>query len=218
MSTLIIFARAPIQGTVKPRLAKSVGEPAALALYEAFLDDTCLLTQGLGARRVLAIDGDLELPALARLAKSHRLTLVAQGDGDLGTRMGRAIGAEVTRGPVVVLAADVPTLPRPIVHQALDALMEQDVVVGPAEDGGLYLLGARVPIPELLAAMPWSTAAVESTLVGRLWGWPHTILPRWYDVDEPADLERLRAELDTLPPSAAPATRRALAGVLGSAP
>src|SRR5215470_11242499 len=143
MSTLIIFAKAPVLGAVKPRLAKSVGEAGALALYEAFLDDTCLVTQGLGARRVLAIDGDLELPALARLAKSHRLTLAPQGDGSLGTRMDRAIAAEVTRGPVVVVAADVPTLPRPILHQALDALMEDDVVLGPAEDGGLYVLGAR---------------------------------------------------------------------------
>jgi rSAM/selenodomain-associated transferase 1 len=218
MSTLVIFAKAPVLGAVKPRLAKSVGETAALALYEAFLDDTCLVTQGLGARRVLAVDGDLELPALARIAKSHRLTLSAQGDGDLGTRMGRAIADAVARGPVLLLAADVPTLPRPLLHRALDALMEQDVVVGPADDGGLYLLGARVPIPELLAEMPWSTPAVESTLVGRLWGWPHLVLPRWYDVDEPPELERLRAELAGLPPSTAPATRRALAGVLGSPP
>jgi rSAM/selenodomain-associated transferase 1 len=218
MSTLIIFARAPVLGAVKTRLAKAVGENAALALYEAFLDDTCLLTQGLGARRVLAIDGDVELPSLARICKSHRMTLMAQGDGDLGTRMGRAIAAEVERGPVVIVGADTPTLPRPYLHQALDALMEHDVVIGPADDGGLYLLGARVPIAELLAQIPWSTAAVVQTMEGRLWGWSHRVLAPWYDVDELAELERLRAELATLPAAAAPATRRALTSVLGSPP
>jgi rSAM/selenodomain-associated transferase 1 len=218
MSTLIIFARAPVLGAVKTRLAQSVGEAAALALYEAFLDDTCMLTQGLGARRVLAVDGTLEHPALARLAKSQRLGLIAQGEGDLGAKMARAIAGHIAAGPVVLIGSDAPTLPRPYLHQALDALVEHDVVIGPSDDGGYYLVGARRDLPELFADMPWSTAAVLPTTLGRLAGHDHVVLPAWYDVDSAADLERLQAELATLPVTVAPATRRALAHVLGSSP
>jgi uncharacterized protein len=218
MSTLVIFGRAPVLGAVKTRLGRTVGEAAALALYEAFLDDTCLLTQGLGARRVLAVHGDLELPSLARLAKSHRLELTSQGDGDLGDKLARALSFHVQRGPVVIIGSDAPTLPRPQLHQALDGLMDHDVVIGPSDDGGYYLIGARVEQPGLFANVRWSTSEVLPTTLGRLEGRSHLVLPSWYDVDAAPDLERLRAELATLPASVAPATRRALAAMLVSTP
>jgi len=214
MSTLIIFARAPQLGEVKTRLAKTVGAERALALYEAFLDDTCALTQGLGARRVLSIAGDVDHPRVAHLAKSQRLTLEPQGDGDLGERMARAIATHVPRGPVVIIGSDAPTLPRAHLHQALDELMAHDVVIGPSDDGGYYLIGARVPVPELFVDVHWSTAEVLPTTLQRLAGRSSLVLPPWYDVDSAEDLERLEAELAGLPPSVAPATRR----VLGSAP
>src|SRR5262249_29063496 len=106
MSTLVIFARAPVAGEVKTRLAQRIGAPAALALYEAFLDDTCTLTQGLGARRVLAIAGDATLPHLAHLCKSQRLELTEQGEGDLGARMAHAIATYAANGPVVIVGSD----------------------------------------------------------------------------------------------------------------
>lgn len=213
MSTLVIFAREPIPGTVKTRLGQALGQAAALALYEAFLDDTCLSTQGLGARRVLAVHGDLEHPALVRLGKSHRMTLEPQADGDLGAKMAGAIARHVGSGPVVLIGSDAPTLPRPHLHQALGALMEHDVVVGPARDGGYYLVGARLPLPELFADVAWSTPAVLPTTLARLAGRSHALLPEWYDVDTPDDLRHLAAELATLPTTVAPATRRALAAL-----
>jgi uncharacterized protein len=211
MSTLVIFARAPLLGQVKTRLARSIGEPAALALYEAFLDDTCTLTQGLGARRVLAVAGALDHPQLERLAKSQRLELVDQGEGDLGAKMARAMATQLPRGPVVIIGSDAPTLPRAHLHQALDALVDHDVVVGPSADGGYYLVGARVAVPELFTDVRWSTPEVLPTTLARLAGRAHALVPSWYDVDSAADLDRLRAELATLPPSVAGATRRALA-------
>jgi rSAM/selenodomain-associated transferase 1 len=214
MSTIIIFARAPQLGEVKTRLAKTVGAERALALYEAFLDDTCALTQGLGARRVLAVAGDVDHPRIEHLAKSQRLAIEPQGDGDLGERMSRAIDAHVPRGPVLIIGSDAPTLPRAHLHQALDELMAHDVVIGPSDDGGYYLIGARVPVPELFVDVHWSTAEVLPTTLQRLAGRSSLVLPPWYDVDSEDDLARLRAELATLPPSVAPATRR----VLGSSP
>jgi rSAM/selenodomain-associated transferase 1 len=210
MSTIVIFCRAPVLGQVKTRLAKTIGDERALALYQAFLDDTCALTQGLGAQRVLAVQGGIDHPHLSHLAKSQRLELVEQGDGDLGAKMARAIAAHVTRGPVVIIGSDAPTLPRAHLHQALDALMEHDVVIGPSHDGGYYLVGARLPVPELFTDVRWSTPAVLATTLERLRDRSHALLPSWYDVDAVEDLERLRAELATLPPSVAPATRRVL--------
>ena len=213
MSTIIIFARAPVLGEVKTRLGKAIGAERALALYEAFLDDTCALTQGLGARRVMAVAGDVDHPRLQHLAKSQRLVVESQGDGDLGARMARAVATHVARGPVVIVGSDAPTLPRAHLHQALDALMAHDVVIGPSDDGGYYLVGARVDVPELFAGVRWSTPEVLATTLERLGARAYALLPAWHDVDSAEDLERLERELATLPPSVAPATRR----VLGSA-
>jgi uncharacterized protein len=210
MSTIVIFARAPQLGEVKTRLAKSIGAVEALALYEAFLDDTCALTQGLGARRVLAVAGDVDHPRVQHLAKSQRLLVESQGDGDLGERMARAVAAHIVGGPVVIIGSDAPTLPRAHLHQALDELMAHDVVIGPSDDGGYYLIGARVEVPELFAGVHWSTSEVLATTLERLAGRSHALLPAWHDVDAVEDLERLRAELLTLPPSVAPSTRRVL--------
>src|SRR5277367_1353069 len=119
MSTLIVFARAPALGEVKLRLARAVGEAAAVQLYGAFLEDTCQLTQGLGARRVLAVAGDADHPILVRLAKSHRMQLEEQGEGDLGAKLSRALSAHVATGPSIIIGSDAPTLPRAHLHQAL---------------------------------------------------------------------------------------------------
>ena len=218
MSTIIIFARAPIVGEVKTRLGKVVGEQHALTLYEAFLDDVCQLTAGLGARRQLAISGDIDHPSLARLSKSQRIELVPQGEGDLGAKLSRAVCREVERGPVVVIGSDAPTLPRAELHRALDGLTSNDVVLGPAADGGYWLIGASVPVPELFVDIPWSTADVMARTLERLGAHSHVLLREWYDVDTGDDLERLKRELATVDHTIAPATRRALALVLGSAP
>ena len=213
MSTLIIFARAPALGEVKLRLARAVGEAAALALYEAFLEDTCQLTQGLGARRILAVAGDVENPSIVHLAKSQRLQVESQGEGDLGAKLSRALHAHVGDGPALILGSDAPTLPRAHLHQALDALMDHDIVVGPSRDGGYHLIGARLPVPELFGDMLWSTPAVLPTTIERIGARSHVVLPEWYDVDTPEDLELMRDELTRLPTTVAPATRRALAAL-----
>jgi rSAM/selenodomain-associated transferase 1 len=215
MATLIIFARAPVAGQVKTRLARTVGEAAALALYEAFLEDVAQMTQGLGARRVLAVAGELDHAAITRLAKSQRLTVEPQGDGDLGARMAAAIERHVAHGPVVIIGSDAPTVPRASLHRALDALVDRDVVIGPAADGGYWLIGVRLALPGLFTHIAWSTPSVLPETLARLGERAHLILPEHYDVDDAADLARLRSELSTLPATVAPATRRVLAALPG---
>ena len=216
MSTIVIFARAPVAGEVKTRLAKALGEDTALALYEAFLDDACQLTAGLGARRVLAVAGDIDHASLQRLAKSQRLELAPQGEGDLGARLDRAMTRELGRGPVVIIGSDAPTLPRAELHRALDALVSHDVVLGPARDGGYWLIGARVPVPELFSDIPWSTPEVLPRTLARVGERPHVLLREHYDVDTGEDVQHLQEELARLDVTVAPATRRALAAVLRS--
>jgi rSAM/selenodomain-associated transferase 1 len=211
MSTLIVFARPLARGQVKTHLAAAVGEKTAIALHTAFLTDTCALTAGLGARRVLAVAGSLADPALARLAKSQRLDLYEQGDGDLGVRLERALAHFAP--PVCILDSHAPTLPRAHLHAALDALMEHEVVLGPTDDGSYYLLGAAHAWPELFVDVPWSTTGVLAATRRNLAGRSLHLLPSWYQVDEVADLRRLRSDLESLPLSAAPATRRLLAAL-----
>jgi rSAM/selenodomain-associated transferase 1 len=217
MATIVIFARAPVAGEVKTRLAKAIGEDQALALYEAFLDDACQLTAGLGARRVLAVAGDIDHPSLERLAKSQRLELLPQGEGDLGARLERALTRELGRGPVVIIGSDAPTLPRAELHRALEALVEHDFVVGPARDGGYWLIGARVPPPpDLFSGITWSTPEVLPRTLERLRERSLVLLGEHDDVDTGEDLARLQEELARLDGGVAPATRRALAAMVRS--
>ena len=88
----------------------------------------------------------------------------------------------------MIIGSDAPTLPRAHLHQALDELMTNDVVIGPSDDGGYYLVGARLPVPELFSDVRWSTPEVLSTTLARLGGRSYALLPPWHDVDSEEDL------------------------------
>ena len=100
-------------------------------------------------------------------------------------------------GGAVLCSSDSPTMPAASLARALPALTEGAAVLGPASDGGYWAIGASRFDPALFRAIPWSTTAVASTTRLRLGalGWRWTELAEAYDVDEPADLARLRAEL-----------------------
>jgi rSAM/selenodomain-associated transferase 1 len=214
--TLMVFARAPVEGAVKRRLAAALGPARALALYQAFLDDACALAGAVassGARAVLAVAGAVDHPAIARLAREHGLAVVEQRGDDLGARMAHAIASQLAYGPVCVIGSDSPTLERALVEDAFARLERHDVVLGPATDGGYWLVGARRPAPELFAGVEWGSDRVLTETLARLRACDHALLPFWYDVDDAAGLELLRAHLGVLPPSVAPATRRTLAAL-----
>jgi uncharacterized protein len=133
------------------------------------------------------------------LAGDRARTFPQQGE-TLGDRMRNAFGELFARGytRVVAIGSDLPTLPARYVEQAFDRLRDRSgaIVVGPAIDGGYYLIGLREAAPELFDAIPWSTrgvlaatrqAAEKLNLVVHL-------TPEWYDVDEPADLDRVVGE------------------------
>ena len=142
---------------------------------------------------------------------------MAQHGRDLGERMRSVLGALLRAGhpAAIALGTDTPTLPRALLQRAVDlaASGDVDVVLGPSEDGGYYLIGVRDDYPTLFEGVPWSTPAVLDVTLRRAddAGLRSALLPTWFDVDTPDDLARLRAALiDT--PHVAPATRRFLGG------
>jgi rSAM/selenodomain-associated transferase 1 len=169
---VVVFARAPELGRVKTRLAATIGDPAALACYRtlgrAVVDAVRHppFAVGRGAwRTVIAHTPPDAAPALAAWLDpdgSGGLAYEPQADGDLGARMGAAVARAIAGGSsrVVVVGTDCPEVDAPVVREALAALDGADVVLGPALDGGYYLVGVRAPAERACAALfegvPWS--------------------------------------------------------------
>jgi len=144
------------------------------------------------------------------------MRLVAQRGADLGARMAHLAAELLADGhrAALLIGSDLPTLPAAHLTEASRALAPgaADLVLGPAEDGGYYLIGLARPAPALFEGIAWSTAGVlEATRArARGLGLREHLLPPWYDVDTPADLDRLRRDLGT-PGAGAWRTRRWLA-------
>ena len=207
---LVIFAKWPRSGRAKVRLARRVGSDGAIALARAFLADTLALSRCCGADEVIvAYAPAVARAAFAKLAPDVRL--VAQPHAGFGARLRSALDAGHDEGKrVVLIGTDSPTLPAAIVRRGFARLERADCVLGPAMDGGYYLIGAREPLPRaLFARIPWSSGAVaaETRRRARDAGLRVALLPTWYDVDDEAGLARLAADRAL---SRAPHTRAAL--------
>ena len=207
-STLCVFAKPPRPGEVKTRLAAEVGDGAACALARAFLADTWAL-----ARSRPWADPVLATTALdGAIAPGADVWL--QGGGDLGARQERILARALSRGqPAIAIGADSPGLPVDRLDAAHGALVSgADAVIGPADDGGYYLLGLRRCPRGILRDLPWSGPDTFAATRQRLerHGLRVAVLEPWFDVDRPADLARLRALL-LCDRSAAPATALLLA-------
>ena len=197
---LCIMAKAPEAGRVKTRLCPPLSPDDAAELYRCFLLDKIAQARGVaGAERVLAYAPAQAAAVFEALAPDF--ALLAQRGDDLTARL-VAVCDDLFRGgfdAAIMIDSDTPTLPTERLERAV-ALMSEgapDLVLGPSEDGGYYLIGLRRPHPELFEGMPWSTPAVlEETLRrARALGLSSTRLEAWYDVDTAADLVRLQVEL-----------------------
>ena len=153
-------------------------------------------------------------PAGARAffhALAPDFALVAQRGDDLGARLAHAFEDLLADGApwAIVIGSDVPTLPSAVLAAAVERVAGADLVLGPSEDGGYYLIGLREPRAALFADMAWSTEVVfeETMRRARALGLAIGLLPAWFDVDTAADLERLEASL-AAPGSGARHTRR----------
>jgi rSAM/selenodomain-associated transferase 1 len=198
MRELGLLARYWTPGQVKTRLAATVGPHAAADIHRAFVETLLARLADVGGRRVVACTPDERVADFARLA-GNRWQVVAQPAGDLGERLRVLFAQCFARGSrrVVLIGSDAPTLPVAHVERAFDALERVPAVLGPADDGGYYLVGAADEPPPIFEAVDWGTSAVWEQTVERLAakGCPYQALAAWYDVDTAADLARLRGEL-----------------------
>ena len=192
------FAKWPEQGRVKTRLMPALGGAGALdahiELTLAVLDNLCATgypvqfwwdrePEGSGANA---------LPILENLQAAAIPTRIQQGE-DLGQRMAYALGEAVSEsGAGVIVGSDCPSVDADYVRRAITLLGDHDVVLGPSDDGGYVLIGARRVAPGMLDDIAWGTEAVLEQTCQRLKekGLRFTLLePRW-DVDEPEDWQR----------------------------
>ncbi len=202
MTRLVIFAKAPQPGAVKTRLIAALGADGAAALARSMLTHT--LTQAL-ATEMSAVElcmspAPLD-PAWQGFDLPAALTRTAQGDGDLGERMARAVERVTTQHqqPVLLIGTDCPMLTGARMTEAARELAQHDAVLVPAADGGYVLIGLKAPCPGIFTQMTWSTSAVAAETLRRLalLGLRVWQGPTLHDVDEPADLVHLPADFMT---------------------
>ncbi len=188
---LVLMVKAPKAGRAKTRLAKSVGKARAASFYR---HATATLVNRLGRDKrwqtILAVDPISAIyKAWASVWPPH-LQRLTQGTGDLGDRMGLQVDA-LPPGPVVIIGSDSPHVSKELIQKAFERLRGSDAVIGPAPDGGYWLIGFRRfrPAPELFKNVRWST---EHTLADTLETLPDNFrvsyLPVLTDVDEGEDL------------------------------
>lgn len=191
-----MFAKAPQPGRVKTRLVPLLGEQRAARLHARMVESTLrLAAQARFARVELHCAPHARHPVFAALARRYRLTLRAQGRGDLGARMLRACERLLrTANAVVLIGTDCPVLRVADLHAAARALQGgADAVLSPAEDGGYALIGLRRVSPRLFSGLEWGSDSVlrETRTRLRELGWRWRELRTVWDVDRPEDYARL---------------------------
>ncbi|MEP3050864.1 MAG: TIGR04282 family arsenosugar biosynthesis glycosyltransferase [Erythrobacter sp.] len=182
---LVLFARYPESGAAKTRLIPAVGAAGAAQIHRRLTERTHAILQASGCPVELQFTGAPETAFRAWLGEA--ITAIPQADGGLGDRLISALDP----APVIFFGADTPDLDANHVAAAIDALCRNDVVVGPAHDGGYYLIGLNQPHRFLFENMPWSTDQVLPETLERLNARQitHALLPTLADCDRPEDLK-----------------------------
>lgn len=200
-SRLVIFAKAPVPGKVKTRLSPPLSPVQAAAIQDASLRDVVERARGVAADLRICYD-DEDGAAAWFLDTFADVEVLPQGSGGLGRRLSRVFenGFDSGLSRLVVIGSDSPTLPREELDAAFEALATADVVLGPASDGGYYLVGLRARAwpraHRLFRDVPWSTSDVftATTAQAAAAGLEVRVLRTWYDIDWFSDLRLARAD------------------------
>jgi len=190
---VLVFAKAPLAGRVKTRLAAGIGDRAAVALYTGLVQDTVAMAVQ-AALAPVSLYVDVAHPVFDTLGDAHDIDIAIQQGADLGMRMYNAMQHALEQADFVVLiGSDCPVMHTDYLAQACHALHSGTTFVfGPAEDGGYVLAGARIAEERLFTGMRWSTTQLMQHTRARLrqLDRPHTELDTLWDLDTPEDLER----------------------------
>jgi uncharacterized protein len=191
---IAILARAPVPGQAKTRLIPVLGERGAAVLQARLIERTVQMAVAVGPVTLWATP-DASHVSFANAAARYGVVLAAQPAGDLGQRIFAALSA--AQGSCLAIGTDCPGLDAEHLYTCADILRAgADAVVIPVEDGGYALIGTRQPQPLLFTDMPWGTDQVMDATrermneLGLTWREPF----RLWDLDVPADLDRLRRE------------------------
>lgn len=195
---IAVFAKAPVPGRVKTRLAGVLGEAAAAGLHAGLVRHALATAVAAGLGQVeLWCAPDERDDFFARCAADFGATLHAQRGADLGERMRAAFDEAFARDEALVLiGADCPALRPADLRAAATALDAHDVVIAPAEDGGYVLLAMARAVPAVFDGVAWGSPSVMGETRARLAaaGVAWLEMPTSWDVDRPEDYERLRRE------------------------
>lgn len=222
-NALLMFSKAPVVGQVKTRLAAELGSELAAQLQQAFIRDIAQRFSQHSSIRpihlVAVCAPNTDHPVFAEINRSG-WALWQQGDGHLGVKLKRAIERAIENGieRIVIIGSDSPTLPIELVKMAFAALERTEIVIGPAFDGGYYLIGVNRQIDAPFERIDWGEPTVFKTTMTRIEeaGISCTVLPFWYDVDELDDLTFLARTMGSPGPYGqidAPSTETLLARI-----
>jgi uncharacterized protein len=200
-TAFVIFAKAPIPGQVKTRLCPPLTPDEAATLHGSFVLDMlertklATTTLKLPCDRYLACAPSSTHVFFKIMEERHGVKVIDQVGDDLGARMNQVCESMFARGyrRVVMIGTDVPTVPLNHFGQAQDQLEHHDLVLGPALDGGYYLIGLKRKSPELFMGIPWSTSQVLKLTQDKAAtiGLKTALLEPWRDVDTLSDLQAL---------------------------
>jgi uncharacterized protein len=205
---LVIMAKAPRPGAVKTRLTPSLSPEVVTAFYCCLLDDTLALARSLEGVEVAIMCPDSDVNELARFAGKDVSVVAQKGEGlAAGLTSAFAHFAEGHQRRIIAFNSDSPHLPSSVLEDAFTVLAEHDLVVGPSDDGGYYLVGAKDSHPALFARDGMGTSTALERLLSRARSLELSVgfSDTFYDIDVADDLTRLAEEL-RLAPIRAPRT------------
>jgi len=194
---LIVFAKAPVPGEVKTRLAPAMDAETAALLHAALVERALAIAQQSDIDHVeLCCAPDSSHAFFETCAEDFDIALTEQGEGDLGRRMLRALQRGINEhGRAIIIGADCPALSGRHIADAARALRQHDAVLTPAEDGGYVLIGAARTAESMFDGIDWggdTVLAAQRRNFASL-GFSVHEMPVLWDVDRPDDLTRLKA-------------------------
>jgi len=198
MKALILFIKYPQAGKVKTRLGVEVGFELAAELYRLFIHQTFELVQNCSAQKVFVAFEPANREAEFHKFIPKKFSVFPQEGKNLGERMLNAFQYVFARGykNVAILGSDSPTLPLKNIDEAFEKLSKSDLVLGPAEDGGYYLIGLTQAHPDLFDNIEWSSISVMQATIERAekLQLQYKLLSVWYDIDTKESLMRAATE------------------------